>query len=89
MRDGLQGRSCLEDLDCLRTVLLVEVGGLREFRMANGLVKAESRKGSGMTTGIGGRSTGARTLHGVKQGASRDNDPLLASETRQFRFDFL
>ena len=42
----------LEDLDCLGTVLLVKVGGLREFRMADGLVKVENLKGSGMTTGL-------------------------------------
>ena len=64
MRDGLQGRSYLEELDCLGTVLLVTVGGgggggggLRELSMvdgfmADGLVEAEKRKGSGMTTGI-------------------------------------
>ena len=57
MRDGLQGRTYLEELDCLGTVLLVKTGGLREFSMvdgfvANGLVEAEIRKGSGMTTGI-------------------------------------
>ena len=57
MRDGLQGRSYLEELNCLGTVLLVKVGGLRELSMvdgfmADGLVEAENRKGSGMTTGI-------------------------------------
>ena len=57
MRNGLQGRSYLEELDCLGTVLLVKTGGLREFSMvggfvADGLVEAEKRKGSGMTTGI-------------------------------------
>ena len=60
MRDGLQGRSYLEELDCLGTVLLVKTGGgggVREFSMvdgfvADGLVEAEKRKGSGMTTGI-------------------------------------
>ena len=41
----------------LRTVLLVNAGGLKEFSMvdgfvADGLVEAEKRKGSGMTTGI-------------------------------------
>ena len=68
MRDGLQGRSYLEELDCLGIVLLVKVGGLREVSMvdgfiADGLVEAEIRKGSGMTTGILEEgSTGARTL---------------------------
>ena len=67
MRDGLQGRSYLEKLDCLGTVLLVKAGGLREFSivdcfMADGLVEAEKRKGSGMTTGIlEAGSTGAQT----------------------------
>ena len=47
MRDGLQGRSYLEELDCLGTVLLVKTrggGGLREFSMVDGLVEAEKRK---------------------------------------------
>ena len=55
MRDGLQGRSYLEELDCLGTVLLVKVGELREMVdgfMADSLVESENRKGSGMTTGI-------------------------------------
>ena len=68
MRDGLQGRCYLEDLDCLGTVFLVKTGegGLREFSMvddfvADGLAEAEKRKGSGMTTGIlEAGSTGAR-----------------------------
>ena len=66
MRDGLQGRSYLEELDCLETVLLVKTGGLREFSMvhgfvADGLVEVEKRKGSGMTTGIlEAGSTGAQ-----------------------------
>ena len=66
MRDGLQGRSYLEELDCSVTVLLVKAGGLREFSVvdgfvANGLVEAEKQEGSGMTTGIlEARSTGAR-----------------------------
>ena len=39
MRDGLQGRSYLEDLGCLGTTLLVVLGGLRlGFGMADGLV---------------------------------------------------
>ena len=68
MRDGLQGRSCLEESDCLGTVLLVKVWGLRELSivdgfMAYGLVEAEKRKGSGMTTGIlEAGSTGMWTL---------------------------
>ena len=63
MRDGLQGRSYLEDLDCLWTVLLVKVGGLRELRIADGLVEVENRKGSDMTTGIlEAGSTGVQTL---------------------------
>ena len=65
--DDLQGRSYLEDLDCLGTVLLVNVGGLR---MADGLVEAENRKGSGITTGI----LEANTTNDVKQGTSRDTD---------------
>ena len=66
MGDGLQGRSYFEDLDCLRTVLLVKVGGLRELRaddlMADGLVEAENRKVV-ITTGIlEAVSTGVRTI---------------------------
>ena len=40
MRDGLQGRSYLEDLGCLGTTLLVVLGGggLRGLGMADGLV---------------------------------------------------
>ena len=38
MRDGLQGRSYLEDLDCLGTALLVVLGGLGGLDMADGLV---------------------------------------------------
>ena len=66
MRDGLQGMSYLEELECLWTVLLVKTGGLREFSMvdgfvADGLVEAEKRKGSGMMTGIlEAGSTGAQ-----------------------------
>ena len=67
MRDGLHGRSYLEELYCLGTVLLtVKTGWLKEFSMvggfvADGLVEAEKRKGSGMTTGIlESGSTGAR-----------------------------
>ena len=65
MRDGLQGRSYLQELDGLGTV---KVGGLRELSMvdgfmADGLVEAENRKSSGITTGIlEAGSTGARTL---------------------------
>ena len=43
MRDGLQGRSNLGDLDRLGPILLVKVGGLRDVRMADGLVDAENR----------------------------------------------
>ena len=40
MRDGLQGRSYLEGLDCLGTVLLVKVGGgVGEAERADGLVE--------------------------------------------------
>ena len=66
MRDGLQGRSYLEKLDYLGTVLLVKTGRLREFSIVDGfvtdgLVEAEKRKGSGMTIGImEAGSTGAR-----------------------------
>ena len=38
MRDGLQGRFYLEDLDCLGTTLSVVLGGLRGLDMAGGLV---------------------------------------------------
>ena len=38
MRDGLLGRSYLEDLGCLRTTLLVVLGGLRGLDMGGGLV---------------------------------------------------
>ena len=38
MRDGLQGRSYLEDLGCLGTALLVELGGLSGLDMTDGLV---------------------------------------------------
>ena len=44
MGDGLQGRSYLEDLDCLGTYLLEKVGGLKDLRMVDGLVDAENRK---------------------------------------------
>ena len=44
--------SYLEELGCLGAVLLVKVGGLRELSIIDGLVEAENRKGSGMTTGI-------------------------------------
>ena len=81
MRDGLQGRSYLEELDCLGTVLLVRVGGggLRELSMidgfmADGLVEAENRKGCGMTTGILEAGSTVNTTNGVKQGTSRDTD---------------
>ena len=43
MRDGLQGRSNLEDLDRLGPILSVKVGELRDVRMADGLVDAENR----------------------------------------------
>ena len=68
MRDGLQGKSYLEELDRLGTVLLVKVGGLTESSMVNGfmaygLMEVENRKGSGRTTGIlEAGSTGARKL---------------------------
>ena len=39
MRDGLQGRSYLEDLGCLGTALLVVLGGLRVSDIAGGLVR--------------------------------------------------
>ena len=57
-----------KDLDSLGTVMLVKGGGLRELKMADGLmadglVEAENRNGSGLTTGIlEAGSTGARTL---------------------------
>ena len=38
MRDGLLGRSYIEDLGCLGTTLLVVLGGLRGLEMAGGLV---------------------------------------------------
>ena len=58
----------MEEVDCLGTVLLVNVERLRELRMADGLmadglVEVENRKGSGMTTrSLEEGSTGARTL---------------------------
>ena len=71
----------MEDLDCLGTVLLVEVGRLRELRIVDGLVEAENQKGSGMTqagydnSDFGGREHwGANTTNGVKQGTSRDTN---------------
>ena len=60
----------MEELDCLGTVLLVTAGGLRELSMvdgfmADGLVEAEKRKGSGMM--IGGRKRwGTNKTTGVK-----------------------
>ena len=78
MRDGLQERSYLEDLDCLGTVLLVKVGGLRELRiadglMADGLVEVENRKGSGMMTGtLEAGSTGAQKLPMVSNKVLRE-----------------
>ena len=76
MRDGLLGRSYLGGLDCLETVWLVKVGGLREFSMVGGfVVETEKRKGSSLTTGIlEAGSTGARATNGVKKGISRDTD---------------
>ena len=38
MRDGLRGRSYLEDLGCLGTALSVVLGGLRGLDMAGGLM---------------------------------------------------
>ena len=46
MRDGLQGRSYLEDLGCLGTTLLVVLGGLRGLGMADGLVILEDEVNS-------------------------------------------
>ena len=94
MRDALQERSYLEDLDCLGTVLSVEVGELRELRVADGLVEAENRKGSGMTTGIlEAGSTGARTLPMASNKVLPEilipSWLLTASETRRHRLDFL
>ena len=104
MRDGLQGRSYLEDFDCFGTVLLVEVGGggggrVRELRMtdglmADGLVDAENRKDSGMTTRIlDAGSTGVRTLPMVSNKVLPEilipSWLLAASETRRHRLDFL
>ena len=59
-------------VDCL----VIKGRGLRELRMAEGLVKAENQKGSGMSTGIleAGWHWGANTTNRVKQGTSRDND---------------
>ena len=67
MRDGLQGRSYLEELD-YKDIFVRKGRGLRELSMVNGfmadgLVETENRKGSGMTTGIlEAGSTGAQTL---------------------------
>ena len=78
MRHGLQRKSYLEDLDCLGTVLLVKVGGLRDLRIADGLVDAENRKGSCMTTEIlEAGSTGART---------REHEHEHARKWRQTRY---
>ena len=95
MRDGLQGRSYLEGLDCLGTVWLVKVGGLCEFRMTGGfMLVAEKRKGSGRTTGIlEAGSTGARKLpmasNKVFPEMLTPNCLLAASETRRHRLDFI
>ena len=65
MTYDLQGRSYIEYIDCLGTVLLVKVGGggLRDFRMADDLADAETQNGSGMTTGsLEAGSIGAQTL---------------------------
>ena len=100
MRDGLQGKSYLEELDCLGTVLLVKAGGLAErvkygwCFMADGLVEVENRKGSGMTTGIlEAGSTGAQTLPMASNKVLPElliaNWLLSVSETRRHRLDFL
>ena len=62
MRDGLQGRSYVEGLDCLGTFWLVKVGGLWFFSMVGGFVlETEKEKGSDLTTAIlEAGSTGAR-----------------------------
>ena len=84
MGTAYRGRSYFEDLDCLRTVLLVKVGGLRELRvaddlMADGLVEAENRKGCHHDWNFGGSEHwGANTTNGVKQRTSRDTDSYLA-----------
>ena len=62
--------------------------------MADGLVDAENRKGSGMAAGVlEGGSTGARTLpvasNKVLPEMQIPSWLLAASETRQHRLDFL
>ena len=53
----------MESLDCFGTVLSVELGGLMDLGMADGLMDAESRKGSGLPAEIlEAGSTAARTL---------------------------
>ena len=84
----------MEELDCLRTVLLVKVGGgggggLRELTivdgfMTDGLVKAENQKGSVCDDwNFGGREHwGVNTTNDVKQGSSRDTDSFRNSLTQ-------
>ena len=94
MRDVLQGRSCLEGLDCLGTVWLVKVAGLWEFRMVAGFVfETEKWKGSGLTTGIlEAGSTGARKLpmasNNVFPEILMPSWLFAASETRRHRLTF-
>ena len=85
MRDGLQGRSYLEDLGCLGTALLVVLEGLRGLDMAGGLVSlvvAVNLNGDspllievfGLEVGGGGRRR-AQQSYGIKQVDSSDVNP--------------
>ena len=69
-------------------------GGLRELRMADGLVEVENQKGFGMMTGIlEAGSTEVRTLPMVSNKVLPEilfpSWLLAASETRRHRLDFL
>ena len=83
MRDGLQGRSYLEDLGCLGTALLVVLGGLRGLDTDSGLVSLVVavnlnedspllREGLGL--GVGGLRR-AQLSYGIKQVDSSDVKP--------------
>ena len=83
MRDGLQGRSYLEDLGCLGTALLVVLGGLRILDMAGGLVSLVvvvnlNEDSPLLREGLGFRGGGRRRVqlsYGIKQVDSSDVNP--------------
>ena len=83
MRDGLRGRSYLEDLGCLGITLLVVLGGLIGLDMADGLVslvvavnlKEDSPFVKGGLGLRGGGRRRAQLSYGIKQVDSSDVNP--------------